>query len=51
VDGQIEVYTDPSGPDPSSAHRTRQDCGATDSAPLVIAATEVSRVAVSEFLP
>jgi Uma2 family endonuclease len=51
VERQIEVYTDPSGPDPQPHYRQRHDYRATDSVPLVIDGQELVRILVSEFLP
>jgi hypothetical protein len=51
IDAQIEVYTDPSGPDARPTFRQRRDYGSTDAVPLVIDGREIARIAVSEFLP
>jgi Uma2 family endonuclease len=51
VDRQVEVYTDPTGPEPNPRYRQRQDYGVADSVPLVIEGNEVARIAVSALLP
>ena len=50
-DNQCEVYTEPSGPEPQTDYRQRQDYGASDVIPVVLAGIEVGRIAVREFLP
>ena len=50
-DNQCEVYTEPSGPEPQPDYRQRQDYGASDVIPVVLAGVEVGRMAVREFLP
>ena len=50
-DNQCEVYTEPSGPEPQPDYRQRQDYGASDVMPVVLAGVEVGRMAVREFLP
>ena len=51
VDGQIEVYTSPSGPvaDPKFAQRVDHRPG--DSVPLILGGTTVVQVAVQDLLP
>lgn len=51
VDRQVEVYTDPSGPDANPTYRRRQDYLANDAIPLVIAGQEVARISVAELFP
>jgi hypothetical protein len=51
IDRQVEVYTDPSGPDPNPRYRQRQDFGLQDAVPLVIAGQEVARIPVQEIFP
>jgi hypothetical protein len=51
IDALVEVYTDPSGPDPSPAYRKHQDFLENDSVPLVIDGQEVGRIAVRDLLP
>ena len=48
---RIEVYTDPTGPDPSPDYRRREEFGPGDSVPLVLDGREVARLAVAEILP
>jgi Uma2 family endonuclease len=50
-DNQCEVYTEPSGPEPQPDYRQRQDYGASDVIPVVLAGVEVGRIAVRELLP
>jgi hypothetical protein len=50
-DRQVEVYTDPTGPDVNPAYRQRQDYWVNDAVPLVINGQEVARVPVSQLLP
>jgi Uma2 family endonuclease len=51
VDRQVEVYTDPSGPDAQPSYRVRQDYGADALVPLVVDGREVGPIAVRELLP
>lgn len=51
VDRILEVYTDPTGPDPSPAYRQRQDYQVGDLVPLVLDGTEIDRIAVADLLP
>jgi Uma2 family endonuclease len=51
IAGQVEVYTDPTGPDPSPAYRQRQDYSAADAVPLVLDGVEVARIPVRDLLP
>jgi hypothetical protein len=48
---QVEVYTDPTGPGPQPAYRTRQDHAETASVPLVLDGHEVGRIPVRDLLP
>jgi len=50
-DNQCEVYTEPSGSGPQPDYRQRQDYGASDIIPVVLAGIEVGRIAVRELLP
>ena len=50
-DRQVEVYTDPTGPDPQPAYRTRRDHGETDDVPLVLDGQEIARLPVRDLLP
>jgi hypothetical protein len=51
VDGQVEVYTDPSGPSPAPAYQQRQDYFPVNTIPLVLAGQAVAQIAVRELLP
>lgn len=51
VDGVLEVYTDPTGPDPNPEYRQRQDFGPDDIVPLVLNGQEVGRITVRDLLP
>jgi Uma2 family endonuclease len=50
-DRQVEVYTDPTGPDPQPAYRTVQDYGETDAVPLVLDGHDIGRIPVRDLLP
>src|SRR5262249_15602016 len=51
VDSQVEVYTDPTGPDPSPRYRQRQDYHRNTSVPLTVGGQQVGQVAVRDLLP
>jgi Uma2 family endonuclease len=51
IDMRVEVYSDPSGPDPDPAYRRRQDFAIGSSIPLTIGAAPVEPVAVADLLP
>ena len=51
VDRQVEVYTDPTGPDADPRYRQRQDYRMGDHVPVVIDGREVGRIAVADILP
>lgn len=51
VDRQVEVYTDPTGPDADPRFRQQQDYRPGDAVPLVIDGSGVGRVAVNDLLP
>lgn len=51
IDGQVEVYTDPTGPGDQPDYRQRQDYHPGDEIPVVIDGKEVGRISVSELLP
>lgn len=51
VDSQVEVYTDPTGPDPSARYRQRQDYDRTAKVRLIIGGQPVGEVAVQDLLP
>jgi len=48
---RLEVYSDPTGPDPTTDYRKRADHGPDDSVPLVLDGREVARIAVRDLLP
>jgi Uma2 family endonuclease len=48
---QVEVYTDPSGPDPNPRYRQRQDFRVGDSVPLILAGQQVGEIPVQDLLP
>jgi Uma2 family endonuclease len=50
-DTLVEVYTDPSGPDPDPCYRQRRDYGITEEVPLVLDGQEVGRIPVRDLLP
>jgi Uma2 family endonuclease len=51
VDRQIEVYTDPTGPDPDPTYRRRQDHLPGDSVDFTLAETHVASIPVVDLLP
>jgi Uma2 family endonuclease len=51
VEGQIEVYTDPTGPVDEPTYRQRRDYGLEETIPVVVDGAEVGRLAVRELLP
>src|SRR5437588_11010848 len=51
VNRQVEVYSRPSGPDPSPGYRRREDYLINDSVPLVLAEKEVAQVSVKSLMP
>jgi Uma2 family endonuclease len=51
MDRRIEVYSDPTGPDPNPGYRRRDEYGPDAAIPLVIDGQEVDRIAVGELLP
>jgi Uma2 family endonuclease len=51
VEGHIEVYTDPTGPDEKPAYRQRRDYGPADEVPVIIESCEIGRIAAREVLP
>ncbi len=51
-DRQIEVYTDPSGPDAADpSYRQRRDFAAASAVPLVLEGRTTATIPVSELLP
>jgi Uma2 family endonuclease len=51
LEGQVEVYSDPSGPAESPEYGQRQVYGQSDTIPVVIEGNEVGKIAVRELLP
>ncbi len=51
IDGQSEVYTDPTGPDEKPSYRQRRDYGPADDVPFIIEGREIGRIAVRDVLP
>ncbi len=51
VEGQVEVYTEPSGPTDTPDFGRRQDYRRGETVPVVLDGVEVGRVAVDDFLP
>ncbi len=51
VEGQIEVYTEPSGPRRRPDYRRRQDYRLSDEISVVLEGVEVGRIPVQEILP
>jgi Uma2 family endonuclease len=51
IDMRVEVYSDPSGPDPEPSYRRREDFQIGRSIPLSIGGTLVEFVSVAELLP
>jgi Uma2 family endonuclease len=50
-DRQVEVYTDPTGPDPNPHYRQRQDYRGDDSVPLILDGREIGQILVRDLLP
>jgi Uma2 family endonuclease len=48
---RIEVYTDPTGPDPTPDYRHRADHGSEDQVTLILDGREIARIAVADLLP
>ncbi|HBI44631.1 MAG TPA: Uma2 family endonuclease [Planctomycetales bacterium] len=51
VEGRIEVYTDPTGPDEKPSYRQRRDYGPADEVPFIIEGRVIGRIAVRDLLP
>lgn len=51
VDRQVEVYTDPTGPDAAPRYRQRQDYTETESVPLVLDGQQLALIPVRDLLP
>ena len=49
VDRQVEVYSEPTGPDATPGYRRRDDRGPQDDVPLVIDGREIARIVASEL--
>jgi len=48
---RIEVYSDPTGPDPNPDYRRRSDHGIEDVVPLTLDGQEVAQIAVKTLIP
>jgi Uma2 family endonuclease len=48
---RLEVYSDPTGPDPSPDYRRRSDHGPDDVVPLILDGQEAARINVRDLLP
>jgi Uma2 family endonuclease len=51
IDGQLEVYTNPTGAGAQAKYRKRQIFAENEEAPVVLDGHEVGRIAVRELLP
>jgi Uma2 family endonuclease len=51
VDAQVEVYTDPTGPDPAPAYRVHQIYRPGDMVPFVLDGRELEPIPAGELLP
>lgn len=51
IDRQIEMYTDPTGPDAAPRYRQRQDYRIPQNIPFALAGAQTSLLAVSDLLP
>jgi Uma2 family endonuclease len=51
VANRLEVYSDPTGPDPCPDYRRRSDHSLEDIVPLILDGLEVGQVAVKDLLP
>jgi Uma2 family endonuclease len=51
VDGQVEVYTNPTGPAPAPRYQQRDDYRPGDVVPLVLDGVEIARIPVGDLLP
>jgi len=51
LDGQVEVYSDPTGPAKQPDYRQRQDYSLSASVPVIIGGKEVGRVPVRQLMP
>jgi hypothetical protein len=50
-DSQVEVYTDPTGPQPDPAYRQRRDYTAAESVPLILDGLVIGDIPVKDLLP
>jgi Putative restriction endonuclease len=50
-EAKVEVYADPTGPDPHPSYRHHQDYAIGDEVPLVIDGREVAKIPVKDLLP
>lgn len=51
IDSRVEVFADPTGPDPAPKYRRRQDYGRADTVPLVLDGQTIAQIAVRDVLP
>lgn len=51
VDRQVEVYSDPTGPDPKPAYRARRDYRIDESVPIVLNGNILGSISVREIMP
>src|SRR5262245_61942411 len=51
LDMQVEVYTDPTGPDPNPAFRQRRDYRPNDAVPFVLDGVDYGPISVRDLLP
>ena len=51
VSRRVEVYTDPTGPEPSPTYRHRDDFGPESEVPFRLEGREIARLLVSDILP
>jgi Uma2 family endonuclease len=51
IDRQIEVHTDPSGPDTTPAYRNRKDYKPGELVPFILDGREIGPIPVAELLP
>jgi Uma2 family endonuclease len=51
IDHQVEVYTDPTGPDAWPVYRVRQDYHVGDSVPFIVDGRDLGPIPVQELLP
>ncbi len=51
VANRLEIYDDPTGPDPNPDYRRRTDHAPEDLVPLILGGQEVARISVKDLLP